>query len=157
MPLRILLSAMLALIFCATPALAETPPGPGPKDRCAVCGMFVAPYPNWVAVIQFEDGTNAYFDGPKDMFIYYFDFEKFRPASKIADISNIYVTEYYTTRLMKAEEVFFVTGSDILGPMGNELVPVQGLEQAKTFLRDHDGKKIMQFDGKNLTERPADR
>jgi nitrous oxide reductase accessory protein NosL len=152
MPLRILISTLLALVLSAAAAPAGTPPGPGPKDRCAVCGMFVAPYPDWIAAIQFKDGTNAYFDGPKDMFIYFFDIDKYRPNFKDDDILDIHVTEYYSTGLMRAEEVFFVTGSDVLGPMGNELVPVHGREQAKTFLRDHGGKKIMQFNGKNLVE-----
>jgi len=24
---------------------------PGPKDKCPVCGMFVAGYPNWIAEV----------------------------------------------------------------------------------------------------------
>ena len=30
---------------------------PSPKDRCPVCGMFVAKYPDWVAEIIFKDGS----------------------------------------------------------------------------------------------------
>lgn len=146
------LLALSALIGLAGMAFGETPAGPGPKDRCAVCGMFVASYGNWVAVIQFKDGSKAYFDGPKDMFVYFFDLAKYRPGSQAEDISGMYVTEYYTTRLIKAEEAYFVTGSDVMGPMGNELVPIQGRGNAETFQRDHGGKKIMQFDGKKLSE-----
>lgn len=155
MSLRILLSAFLFLICCAAPALAdEAPTAPGPKDRCAVCGMFVSPYPNWIAAVQYDDGNTVYFDGPKDMFIYLFDIDTYRPKSEKASISGIYVTEYYSTQMMNAKDVYFVTGSDILGPMGNELVPVKGLEQAKTFQHDHQGQKIMQFDGTRLVEVP---
>lgn len=142
------------LLFAGSPAPAAGTPsaGPGPKDRCAVCGMFVAPYPNWVALIEFRDGTRAFFDGPKDLFIYFFDLSKYRPGASPEDISGIYVTEYYTTRQLKAEEVFFVPGSDVIGPMGNELVPVAGMDNAETFKRDHRGSKIMKFDGKGLIE-----
>ena len=44
------------------------------KDKCPVCGMFVAKYPGFLAQIQFRDGSIAFFDGPKDFFKYYFYF-----------------------------------------------------------------------------------
>jgi nitrous oxide reductase accessory protein NosL len=117
--------------------------------------MFVAPYPNWVALVEFKDGSRDFFDGPKDMFVYFFDLAKYRPQARPEDIAGIYVTEYYTTRLVGARDVYFVTGSDVMGPMGKELVPVAGRENAETFRRDHGGTKIMQFDGENLVELPV--
>ncbi len=152
MLIRLAIITILALTLYVTPSFAEPPTAPGPKDRCGVCGMFVAPYVNWVSVIQFKNNTKTYFDGPKDMFTYIFDLKKYRSDLNENDISDIYVTEYYTTQLKKANEVFFVVGSDVMGPMGNELVPIQGQDKAKTFLRDHGGKKIMHFDGKTLSE-----
>jgi nitrous oxide reductase accessory protein NosL len=117
--------------------------------------MFVAPYPEWVASIEFRDGTKAFFDGPKDMFVYFFDLGKYRPGAKTDDIVAMVVTEYYTARPMSVREVFFVSGSDVLGPMGYELVPVAGKENAETFRRDHGGKKIMEFNGLEFSELPA--
>jgi len=156
-----LISALLVLvIFCAAsfvPALAAEPAKPGPKDRCPVCGMFVAGYPNWISTIVFKDGTQVFFDGPKDMFVYFFDLEKYAPGKTAADLQGLYVTEYYSTRLLDARKAFFVIGSDVMGPMGQELVPVADLAQARTFLRDHHGKKIRQFDGSALTDVPADK
>lgn len=146
-----LLRSLLGLI--ATLALAATTPqpvtaadaevpGPGAKDRCAVCGMFVAPFPNWVAAVVFEDGTIAYFDGPKDMFRYAFAVETFDSSRKPDQIRSLWVTEYYTTTLMPAAELFFVVGSDVLGPMGHELVPIRGQEAAQTFSVDHHGSAV---------------
>ncbi|HEY7745200.1 MAG TPA: nitrous oxide reductase accessory protein NosL [Desulfuromonadales bacterium] len=145
----------LLLVGLAGTASSAPTLAPGPKDRCPVCGMFVAPYPSWVAIIEFRDGSRAFFDGPKDMFVFFFDLAKYRPQAKPEDITGIHVTEYYTTRLLEAKDVFFVTGSDVMGPMGNELVPIGGRENAETFRRDHGGTKIMQFDGKNLIELSA--
>jgi nitrous oxide reductase accessory protein NosL len=48
--------------------------------------------------------------------------------------------------------VIFVTGSDVLGPMGKELVPILGREAAETFRRDHAGEKLLRFDGRQLVE-----
>lgn len=114
-------------------------------DKCPVCGMFVARYPEWIAQIVFDDGTHAFFDGPKDMFKYYFNLKEYNPSKKQSDISAIYVTEYYSTRLMDAGHVFFVSGSDVYGPMGHELVPVATPDEAKEFMRDHKGRKILRF------------
>ncbi|ALC18088.1 nitrous oxide reductase accessory protein NosL [Desulfuromonas soudanensis] len=152
-----LLLMMLGLSLFVLPGIvcAEEVSLPGPKERCVVCGMFVAPYPEWVASIEFRDGTTAFFDGPKDMFVYFFDLEKYRPGAKPDDIVAMVVTEYYTARPMPVGEVFFVSGSDVLGPMGYELVPVAGKENAETFMRDHGGKKIMQFNGLDFSEIPA--
>jgi len=152
MSFRILLPTFLLLFVITSTAIAAPPSAPGPKDRCAVCGMFVAPYPDWVAVIAFKDGTKAYFDGPKDMFVYFFDLAQYKPDSKTEDIEALYVTEYYSTELMNIHDVLLVTGSDVTGPMGYELVPVKGRENAETFMRDHNGKKIMQFNGTELVD-----
>jgi len=80
--------------------------------------MFVAPYHDWVAAIEFRDGPRFYFDGPKDLFVCFFDLPTYRKGASLTDIADIYVTEYYSTELVDAREVFFVTDSDVLGPMG---------------------------------------
>jgi copper chaperone NosL len=142
--------ALLLLAFGA--AALAAPALPGPKERCGVCGMFVAPYANWLAQMEFKDGSRAFFDGPKDLFVYFFDLAKYQPGAKVEEIAALYVTEYYTTRVLNVREVFLVSGSDVMGPMGQELVPVAGREQAETFRRDHGGKKILQFNGAELVE-----
>ena len=69
---------------------------PSPKDKCPVCGMFVAKYPDFVAEVSFKDGSYAVFDGAKDMFKYYFNLKKYAPAKRVDDIASIYVTDYYS-------------------------------------------------------------
>jgi len=150
-----LVAIVLLLWFCFTAptvCLAAEKLQPSPEDRCAVCGMMVLPHPNWVAQVAFKDGTNRFFDGPRDMFIFLFDLEKYQPGSKTDDIESVFVTEYYTVQRYDAHEVFFVSGSDVLGPMGAELVPVAELKNLKVFVHDHKHEKIMRFDGENLSE-----
>ena len=152
MGLRHLAAAALLCFFLSSMAFAEAPDRPGTQDRCPVCGMFVSPFPNWISLVQFQDGSAVYFDGPKDMFTYLENLPKYRADSSSGEASGVFATEYYSTRLMKAADLLFISGSDVLGPMGNELVPVAGQEQAETFKRDHGGNKILRFDGKNLVE-----
>ncbi len=142
---------LLVLTFLALPVLADTPPLPD-KERCPVCGMFVAPYPNWIAVVQFKDDTKAYFDGPKDMFTYLADLNKYNPGAKLADISGVFVTDYYNVELRPVSEVYFVSGSDVLGPMGEEYVALRNSAEVKSFMRDHGGKKVLTYKEHQLIE-----
>ncbi len=135
-----------AIVLFSIPVMATDFKKPGPGDRCPVCGMKAAMYLKWTAEIIFKDGSYVAFDGPKDMFRFYFHPEKYSKHQR-ADIEDIYVTEYYTTRAINAKEpdVYFIIGSDVYGPMGVELVPVKGKAQAETFMKDHNGKKMVHF------------
>ncbi|MDT8421309.1 MAG: nitrous oxide reductase accessory protein NosL [Desulfuromonadales bacterium] len=149
--IRICLIALFLLALTGA-GLAADPAPPGKKDRCPVCGMFVAPYPEWIATITRVDGSQSYFDGCKDLFRYYFE----QTTDERKRIAAIHVTEYYSTRLMRAEDLFFILGSDVLGPMGRELIPVAGKENAQTFLRDHRGSEILTFNQLNAAKLPTD-
>jgi copper chaperone NosL len=149
--MRLTLLFLLTLLITA-PVFAEPTATPDDKSRCEVCGMFVAPYPNWVAVLELKDGQRFYFDGPKDLFIFYANPKTYQADVSPEQVATLLVTEYYTTRMLPATEVYFVAGSDVRGPMGMELVPVAGLETAETFRRDHGGSKLMRFDGVELQD-----
>jgi copper chaperone NosL len=114
-------------------------------DRCPVCGMFVYKYPKWVAQILFKDGSYYFYDGAKDMFKHIFDTAKYTAGKKAEDIKAIYVTDYYEVELIDAKSAFFVVGSDVLGPMGHELLPFKDQESAQEFMEDHKGKSIIRF------------
>ena len=118
---------------------------PSPKDKCPVCGMFVAKYPDFLAQILFKDGSSAFFDGTKDMFKYYFNLKKYHPSKNISDIDSIYVTNYYDLTLTDGLSAYYVLGSDIYGPMGRELIPFEKEADAKEFMKDHQGKSVLRF------------
>jgi nitrous oxide reductase accessory protein NosL len=144
---RALLGACLALTLVARPAAAQQrTPKPGPKDLCPVCGMLVSKYPNWVATVMYRDGHAHHFDGAKDMFKYLFDLARYAPGYRREDIAVIEVTEFYGLTRMDGRKAFFVIGSDVLGPMGHELVPLASREDAQDFLKDHKGTHILGFD-----------
>jgi len=133
------------LAFWASFAFAQNVPKPTAKDLCPVCGMLVAKYPNWVAVVSWKDGHNHFFDGAKDMFKFLHDLPKFAPGHRKEDIAAIYVTDFYNLERIDARKALFVVGSDVLGPMGHELVPLANKADADDFLKDHKGKKILGF------------
>ncbi|MFT7859912.1 MAG: nitrous oxide reductase accessory protein NosL [Sulfurimonas sp.] len=106
-------------------------------EKCPVCGMYLYKYPTWIAKIHYNKETFA-FDGIKDMFKYYFEHQK--------EIRHILVQDYYTQKTLDAKKAFFVIGSDVYGPMGNEFLAFETLDSAKKFLLDHKGRKILEFD-----------
>jgi len=148
---RVLMFLALLSGLLVSGALADQI-SPGQDERCPVCGMGVAPYPNWVSVVTFSDGERVFFDGPKDLFRFIFGLKTYRPEKSSEDIAEVQVTEYYSTRLTDAKEVYFIVGSDIRGPMPNELVAVAGKQNAEAFLKDHGGESILVFDGHDLNK-----
>jgi nitrous oxide reductase accessory protein NosL len=110
-----------------------------------VCGMFVAKYPDWTGTIVFKDGVTRFFDGPKDLFTYYFAIKKYDPKRDRADIDAVWVKDYYTLSFIDGKQSFYVIGSDVLGPMGKELIGFKSAADAEAFLKDHGGKKVLQF------------
>ncbi|WP_321366116.1 nitrous oxide reductase accessory protein NosL [uncultured Desulfuromusa sp.] len=142
---KIVIVACFVGLFSGT-AFSVEPRMPDKKDRCPVCGMFVAPYPDWIATIVLKDDRQIFFDGCKDLFRYYFALPEGEEKGTRGEIAEIYVTEYYTTRLIPADEVFFILGSDVYGPMGKELIPVAGKTTAETFMRDHSGSLVLTFE-----------
>lgn len=119
-------------------------------DRCPVCGMFVHKYPKWVAQIYFMDGSTFFYDGAKDMFKHIFETAKYTPGKSAEHIQQILVTDYYEVELIDAKTAYFVIGSDVLGPMGHELLPFKEEDAAKEFMADHEGKSIVRFPDVNL-------
>ena len=85
-----------------------------------------------------------YFDGVKDMMKFYI-FDVDFPYDR-AKIVNIEVTDFYTLKAIDAKKAFYVIGSDVYGPMGNELIPFLTKEAAQNFMTDHRGEKIILFD-----------
>ena len=105
-------------------------------EKCPVCGMFLHKYPTWVSRINYKNESFA-FDGIKDMMKYYFQ--------NRGNIKEILVQDYYTQKTIDATKAFFVLGSDIYGPMGNELIAFKDEKSAKRFMLDHRAKEVLQF------------
>lgn len=145
------MAPLLALVAAAALLAAPAAPGgaeerPGAREKCPVCGMFVAKYPDWLATLRFKDGSRAVFDGAKDLFKFWLDPGRYLPARRREDVVSLTVTDYYALAPLDARAALFVVGSDVYGPMGRELVPLATRAEAEEFMRDHRGKAILAFD-----------
>jgi copper chaperone NosL len=121
-------------------------PKPGSMDLCPVCGMLVSKYPNWTATIVGKDGHAHHFDGAKDMFKFLQSMQKYAPGHTREGIKFIVVTDFYNLDKIEAAKALYVIGSDVMGPMGHELVPLATMEDAEDFLSDHKGRRILRYE-----------
>ncbi len=97
--------------------------------RCATCGMKIDPASPWVSYL-IVNRSELSFDTPHCAFAAW--------RKDPTDVSGARFRDYYSLVLQPAEGLRFVAGSDVLGPMGPDLVPVAA-GQASRFARDHNG------------------
>jgi nitrous oxide reductase accessory protein NosL len=116
-----------------------------PDVRCSVCGMFVAKYENWIVQVRLADGGVLFFDGVKDMMVYYFNPGKYGGPEQDA-VREVWAKDYYSLQWLDGFKAFYVVGSDVYGPMGKEFIPFATRDAAENFLKDHEGKMILAFD-----------
>jgi len=103
-------------------------------DRCARCGMKIAPTNLLAAELQ---GSNA-----KAL---HYDSLRCALAARLEGHprATLRVHEYYEGRLHVVDDTIgFAIGSDVTGPMGSDLVPVATPHQAK-FAADHGAKRFV--------------
>jgi len=114
---------------------------PSGEDRCPVCAMPVLePTRPLLSAISLDDGRTFYFCGTGCMIKTWLAPEQYLRATKEA-LDRPVVREYFDGDHVDARSVTFVTGSDVVGPMGPAIVPLDSAEDVETFQRRHGGTK----------------
>ena len=90
---------------------------------------------------HYKDGHAHHFDGAKDLFKYLQELPKYAPGHRAEDMKHIAVTDFYNLQKIDARQALYVTGSDVLGPMGIDFVLVER-ELAKRFVAEHGAKHV---------------
>jgi nitrous oxide reductase accessory protein NosL len=121
------------------------------NEKCPVCGMFVYKYPKWATQIYFTHGDHEHhfsFDGAKDMMKFYLEPKKWGNYELYSrnKISKILVLDYYSQKTIDATKAYYVTNSDVTGPMGHELIAFEHKSDAQVFKKDHFGKEVLKFE-----------
>ncbi len=152
----LLIGIAAALVFAGcTKAPAEpykesevkevAPVNPTMEDKCPICGMMPARYPEWRAQVVLKSGERYHFDSPKDMFKFVLGLTNNNEPKEWVnpnDIAAIFVTDYNTKEYIDAKKAYYVRGSDVQGPMGEDVVPFASEEDAKAFSSQHGGEVI---------------
>ena len=118
------------------------------NTTCLVRHFKVYKEPRWVAKIEVRSGKTVYFSSPKSMFEFYHRPGKWFEigVKSERDFSQIIVTDYETRKPINAETSFFVYGSSVTSPSGDDLVSLATKEAAEEFSKKHNGKRIFKFD-----------
>lgn len=109
----------------------------GAATRCKHCGMKIDPTSAWRAELVAADGSVLAFDTPRCALT------QWRTGKSQA--VTLRVQEYYERKWRNADELRFVLGGDVVGPMGPDLVPVDP-SRATKFIQDHGADRALRLD-----------
>ena len=102
--------------------------------------MRVRPDSRWRAGIRGVEGQDLLFDCPKCLFRWLR-----QEPGRSAHASRAWAIEYYSQRERPASALRYVLGSDLIGPMGHDLVPVEGEEASARLSEEHHGRRVLSF------------
>jgi len=108
-------------------------------------------YPSWVSKIKLSSGKELLFSSPKSMFELYF-----RPGrwydlniKKESDFLQLIVTDFNTLKPIDAKGAFYVYGSKMIAPSGDDLPAFSSYNEAKKFMKKYNGSRVLSFDRVN--------
>ncbi len=112
------------------------------SGRCIRCGMIVEKHPRWEGRMESADKVES-FCAPKCLLFTY-------AGSDTGEGVKLLLKDYYSTKFIDATAAWYVSGSDVMGPMGPDMVPFAKKEDAEAFMKEHKGKAL--FAWKELTK-----
>ena len=138
---------------------------------CAKYGIDTSAHPEFRAYARLKDGSARAFASPKAMFAYFFEGKNLsgnnggaseeenlmskNPASGNFGGANstnanfggaeLYVTDYASGEILRAQDAFYVFGSVLQSARGDDLITFARLRDAQDFMREKKGHKILQF------------
>ncbi len=105
--------------------------------------MYPARYPKFNCQIVFKDGSYEAFDSTIGLLVYLHFPDKI--GLKLKPVAGVYFKDYLKGGWLEADSAFFVTGSEIRGPMGIQFLPVDGEQAADNLKKQAHGKDVVHF------------
>ena len=138
---------------------------------CAKYGIDTSAHPEFRAYARLKDGSALAFASPKARVAYFFESgssgANFSEASAGANSASkntasgnfgesnstnanfsgaeLYVTDYTSGEILRAQDAFYVFGSVLQSARGDDLITFARLRDAQDFMREKKGHKILQF------------
>jgi nitrous oxide reductase accessory protein NosL len=127
---------------------SETGWGDTPNKLDPTYQMPVEKFPKFESEIVLKNGRTIRFCCPKSMLHFYFKPYHY-PEYGVKDASAIekmFVTDYLDGKKIDAKKAWYVFGSRLVGPHGDELVPLATKTRAELFVKRYGGSRIMDFE-----------
>lgn len=107
----------------------------------------VSKEPKWVCKIELTNGKKLFFISPKSMIEFYqrpgkWDFIGVKSES---DFKDIIVTDFKTLKPIDALGAFYIYGTNVISPSGDDLIPFASYTDAKEFSKVNRGQRIFSF------------
>ncbi|MDA3970139.1 MAG: nitrous oxide reductase accessory protein NosL [Desulfobulbaceae bacterium] len=104
---------------------------PDDTTACANCGMRPAQYPAFRSQVQVQGEGTLHFCSTKCLIK--------QKDSFAGKNSSAWVTVYPSGDIDFAEGLYYVIGSDVMGPMGSEALPFRKKQDGAEFIKKHGG------------------
>ena len=114
------------------------------QDRCPVCAMQVSKYEKFACAVQLMNGNTFYFCGSGCMIRSWLHPDIFLGAEK-EELKRSVVQDYFTGEQVPGRSVYWVAGSDVIGPMGPALVPLKNEQDLDVFKKRHGAKAVFRL------------
>ena len=119
-------------------------------DRNASDPVYQLPldqYRKWLCEAELKNRKKVQFVSVKAMMQAYYHQEYFLKHKLLsAPIKAIYVQDFLNGERVDATKAFYVFGSRVVGPHGDDLIPFSSEQNAKLFMMKNGGTKILPFD-----------
>jgi nitrous oxide reductase accessory protein NosL len=142
---------LLSLFLCASVGMAETPFGGKIMllDQNATDPVYILPlkkYPKWLCEAELKNGKKVQFVSVKSLMQTYQHQDYFLKHGLLsAPIKAIFVQDYMSGKRVDATKAFYLFGSRITGPHGDDLIPFETRQNAELFMMKNGGTKILPY------------
>jgi nitrous oxide reductase accessory protein NosL len=106
--------------------------------------MQVSKHQKFACAIELKNGKTFYFCGSGCMIRSWMHPDIFLGVTK-TELKRSVVQDYFTGDQVSGESVFWVAGSDVIGPMGPALVPLKNEKGLEVFKRRHGAKTVFRL------------
>jgi len=155
------LRILLALLFCGMITLASEDQnktaqveakaakssGQWQGSLDPVYAIKVDKYPKFSTEMVLKNGKKIRFASVKAMLNFYYHPEKY-PLYKVSsrrEVRQMFVKDYLSGERIPLKNAWFVFGSRLMGPHGDDLIPLSSLNRAELFTKRYGGTKILSF------------
>ncbi len=108
----------------------------------------ISNYPKFTTEMILKSGKRVEFSSVKSMMNFYFHPEKYPKygVESRREIEKMYVKDYITGEKIDAKDAYYVFGSRVIGPHGDDLIPLSSKTQAQLFVKRFGGSRVMRID-----------
>jgi nitrous oxide reductase accessory protein NosL len=117
------------------------------NTECLVRHLKVYKDPKWVGKVELNNGKSVFFSSPKSLFEFYHRPGKWYDVGVKSekDFKYILVTDFKSMKPISAKQAFYIYGTNVTSPAGDDLVAFKNENDAKNFSKKHNGKRILKF------------